>query len=396
MASKAEPIWTLSFFLLCSTQLLGYAHNSMLTPTLPLYVTHLGGSAFLVGLTLAAFSVTSVFLRPLIGYWADSWSYVGVMALGSLFLGLSILLWLVPLLELVMVGNAFRGIAWAGLNTGGYCLLANTAPDTRRGEAAGYYGGFQSFAAILLPSVALWLLDVPWGGFQSVILTSTALAVAGAILGSFLKSSTAQHQPPGPSHGAAPYNLLRAFTSLDQRILLASALLLCLILPLSAAHGFVVLYAREAGITRLGWYFVVSGSTQLLARPLLGSLSDRVGRAQSIMAGLLLEISGLLTFLMASSLPILVVGGCLYAAGMAVGTASTMALAMEWSDPRRRGVGMATFSTALPMGMGVGAIVAGIAVELVGYAGMFIVIAALVSSGFLLIFLNWSTLSPSR
>lgn len=99
MASQAEPILTRRFSFLCLAQFLGYSHNAMLTPTLPLYITHLGGSSFLVGLTLAAFSVTSVLLRPSIGHWADSWSDAGIMVLGVLLLGLSVLLWLIPAIE---------------------------------------------------------------------------------------------------------------------------------------------------------------------------------------------------------------------------------------------------------------------------------------------------------
>ena len=44
MASKTDPILTRSFSFLCLAQFLGYSHNGMLTPTLPLYVIHLGGS----------------------------------------------------------------------------------------------------------------------------------------------------------------------------------------------------------------------------------------------------------------------------------------------------------------------------------------------------------------
>jgi len=128
MASKTDPILTRSFSFLCLAQFPGYSHNGMLTPTLPLYVTHLGGSPFLVEVTLAAFSVTSVLFRPSIGHWADSWSDSGVMVLGVLLLGLSVSLWLIPALEITMGANAIRGIAWAGLNTGDYCLLANIAP----------------------------------------------------------------------------------------------------------------------------------------------------------------------------------------------------------------------------------------------------------------------------
>lgn len=56
---------------------------------------------------------------------------------------------------------------------------------------------------------------------------------------------------------------------------------------------------------------------------------------------------------------------------------------------------MATFSVAFPMGVGVGAVVAGALVEMVGYGGMFLGLAALVAVGLFLAFFNWSTLAPT-
>ena len=87
---KSESIWTRTFLLLCSAQFLGYAQHAVLTPVLPLYVTHLGGSAFIVGLVLATFAATSVVVRPLVGHWADRWNEAGVMVSGLVFQGVSI------------------------------------------------------------------------------------------------------------------------------------------------------------------------------------------------------------------------------------------------------------------------------------------------------------------
>ena len=134
---KSASIWTRAFALLCLAQFLGYAQHFMLAPVLPLYVTDLGGSPFVVGLVLASFAVTSVVIRPLVGHWADRWSETGVLISGLLFQGASVFLCLIPMIEAVMLANALRGLGWAGLNTGGYSLLALTAPESRRGEASG-------------------------------------------------------------------------------------------------------------------------------------------------------------------------------------------------------------------------------------------------------------------
>ena len=160
IVKKSESIWTRTFLLLCSAQFLGYAQHAVLTPVLPLYVTHLGGSAFIVGLVLAAFAATSVVVRPLVGHWADRWNEAGVMVSGLLFQGISIFFCFIPFVSATMLANGLRGIGWAGLNTGGYSLLALTAPESRRGEASGLYSGVQSASAILFPALALWLLQV--------------------------------------------------------------------------------------------------------------------------------------------------------------------------------------------------------------------------------------------
>ena len=73
--------------LLCIVQFLGYAQHFVLQPTLPIYVTHLGATPFVVGLVMASFAATSMILRPLVGYWSDRWSESGVMISGLLIQG---------------------------------------------------------------------------------------------------------------------------------------------------------------------------------------------------------------------------------------------------------------------------------------------------------------------
>ncbi len=397
--NKPETIWTRTFVFLCLAEFLGYAHNALLTPTIPLYVTHLGGSPFVVGVMLAAFSVTSVFLRPFIGYWADHWSYIGVLALGTFVMGLSVLLYLIPLVEMLIVANALRGIGWAGLNTGGYSLLANNAPSTRRGEASGFYGGFQSLPHVIFPAVALWIINLPSGGFNPVIFSSAALAFFGAGFTLLLKHPAVQasantHPTLGVRQGP-----LRLSTFVDRNVLLASSLLLCLHLPFPTTTGFLVLYTHEIGIAGVGWYFIATGSTQVLSRPVLGLVSDRFGRARAVAAAFALEMIGLTLILVAPSLAIIISGGVFYAAGTAMGTASTMAMAMDRAQPERRGVTMATFSTALPASFGLGALVAGTIVAISNYAWMFVAAIAMVATGFLIALINWSTLdkaTPAR
>jgi len=389
--TKLDSIWTPTFALLCLAQFLGYAPHFMLTPTFPLYVTHLGGSPFVVGLVLASFAVTSVLLRPLIGYWADHWNEAGVLVSGLLFQGASILLCLIPVVEATMLANGLRGIAWAGLNTGGYSLLALTAPRARRGEASGYYSGVHSSATILFPAVALWLIDAPLGGFGAVFVVAAALAVIGAGAGLVLAryAPHAVHAPQPDSPGSWRVEI---FSFLERDVLLPSALLFCLNLSVPAATSFLVLYASEIGIGNLGWYFVVSGATSLLARPVLGRASDRIGRGRSLAAAFALQVVALSLLVTASGLTGLLISGVLYMLGAAIGGSTILALAVERANPQRRGRAMATFSVAFPLSAGVGALLTGGAVEIAGYFWMYLIVAGLLTSGLVLTLANWSSL----
>src|SRR3990172_7556163 len=81
---QPASIWTRTFVFLCAVEFLGYAQHFVLQPTFPIYITHLGGSPFIVGLVIASFGVASVLSRPILGYWADRWSVTGVLILGLL------------------------------------------------------------------------------------------------------------------------------------------------------------------------------------------------------------------------------------------------------------------------------------------------------------------------
>lgn len=391
--TKADSIWSQTFALLCLAQLLGYAHNALLTPTLPLYVTHLGGSPFVVGLVLAAFAVTSVFLRPLSGYWTDTWSAAGVMTSGCFIMGASLLLFFIPIPETLMLGNGLRGIGWAGLNTGGYVVLALTAPVMRRGEASGYYTGVQGTVSILFPAVALWLIDAPLGGLRVVMGLSGTLPFAagfiGLVLGRSVPSAASNHlESPGRVQ-------LNPFALVEREVLLAAAFLLGLNLTHPAVSEFLVLYARSIGIENVAWYFVISGSTSLLARPALGRISDRIGVGPSLVAGFALEILGLLLLPVASGLALVIVSGIFYMLGSAIGSTTTLALAMKRANPQRRGRAMATFSIAYPLGAGVGALLIGGAVEIAGYFWMYLMAAGLGVAGLLITLTNWSSLKDN-
>ncbi|MGZ8488426.1 MAG: MFS transporter [Candidatus Binatia bacterium] len=388
---QSHTLWTRTFLLLCTAQFFGSSQHALLQPTFPLYITSLGGTPFQVGLVIACFAVTSVVFRPIIGGWADQWSEPGVSFCGLTLLALAVLLCFIPLTEATMFANALRGIGWAAMSAAGYSMLALSAPPQRRGEASGYYSGVQASGTILLPAVALWLIDLPswapFGGFRGVFLVAFVLAATGAVAAAVLK----RHVPPrSQERRAAPSGpwWQEILSVLDREIILASVLSFVSHVTFPAVASFLVLYARELAIDNIGWFYVVSGATSILARPLLGKVSDRVGRGRALLACFILETIALVLLAFATNLLALIISGALYMLGLAMSSSTTLAIAMEQAKPERRGRAMATFSIALPLSNGIGALICGSLVQWFGFFAMYLVLAALGASGLFITIAN--------
>lgn len=389
--ADSDSIWTRTFALLCAAQFFGYGQQFLLQPAFPLYITHLGGSPFVVGVVLTSFAATSVIFRPFLGYWVDRWSETGVMVLGILLLGIGAGLCYIPLVGTTMFANGLRGIGWAGLNSGGYSVLAECAPFARRGEASGYYTAAQSCATICFPAVGLWILGLYPEGFWIVFLVAIAVAVAGAAVGLLLGRSLPHRSRTVPFAETVSW-WREFFNLLEREVRLPAALIFCLQFSLPGVTSFIVLYALEIGIDGIASFFIVGGVVSLLARPLLGRVSDIIGRGRSVAAAFVFQVIGLILLLGVSNLAGLLIAGVLYMLGTAIGSATILALAVERANPERRGRALASFSVAYPLSYGVGSFMTGSIVELGGYFWMYSFLAAFGVLALAVTLANWSSL----
>lgn len=386
-STESRSLWTRTFILLCCAQFFGSSQHALLQPTFPLYITSLGGSPFQVGIVLACFAVTSVVFRPLIGAWADRWSEPGVSICGLSLLSAAVLFCFIPLAAAIMFANALRGLGWAAMSAAGYSMLALSAPAARRGEASGYYSGVQASGTILLPAVALWLIEKPFAGFNVVFAVAVTLAAIGACMSALL----ARYMPKKMRHleatDSAPW-WREILNVLDREIILASVLSFFSHVTFPAVASFLVLYARDIGIDNIGWFYAASGATSIFARPLLGKVSDNIGRRRALLACFILQVLALLMLAYAANLTALMISGVLYMLGLAMSSSTTLAIAMEQAQPERRGRAMATFSVALPLSNGVGALVCGTLVQWFGFFWMYAIGAVIAAGGLVITIVN--------
>jgi MFS family permease len=394
--TSPSPLWTRPFVQVCIGGFLSYASQSPVTPIIALWVVHLGGSAATVGLVAAAFSAPSFILRPLVGRLCDTWSPRGVFAVGCFISGVGSLLILVPSLTFVFVSQVLNGIGWAGLNTGGYTMVAEMAPPDRRGAASSYLQLARSSLGFYLPYVALKLKGVA-GFWLPFLLTGIAgLLAVPTVIGIPERKRTRIAEPVrSPEASSAPReSLLDRFVDRDS--LLGTLLLFLAMVTGPATNTFIVLYAKQTlGLSEgsIAELLLVRGAFGIASQSLLAGFSDRLGRGPAVALGLVVTAGSMVMLSQATGALWLALGMVLSSTGGSLTPPALQAMAIDRSRPDRRGKAMATFSLSFQMGSFVGGIAGGFLIEALGFREFYLASALPVCLAVVLLVFNWKTVS---
>jgi MFS family permease len=118
----------------------------------------------------------------------------------------------------------------------------------------------------------------------------------------------------------------------------------------------------------------------MVAKPIAGRLSDRVGRIPVIVIGLLLCAAALPLIFRSESLTTFVLVTPLLGLGVGAVTPVTNALIADLASARRLGAAMGVFGTVWDVGEAAGPMIAGFLIGGLGYAATFDVLAAVTAA----------------
>jgi MFS family permease len=149
-----------------------------------------------------------------------------------------------------------------------------------------------------------------------------------------------------------------------------------------AVEYFLVGYLKDTVQLDAFQIGVVLGSqiiTVILAKPLAGRLSDRIGRRTPIVAGSVVSGLPLLLMPFSTQFTLLICLSIVYGLGFAVVTSSTPALASELAPRGHTGAAMGFLGMTMDIGQTIGPLVTGIIVATnLGYQGSFPALTAVV------------------
>jgi MFS family permease len=352
VGSSRPTLYTLPFWLLCTSNFLFSASFSMMIPELPGYLKHIGGQEYL-GWVIALFTLTAGLSRPFSGKIADTVGRVPLMAFGSVvcfFCGL-----LYPFLVTVagfLTLRLIHGFSTGTKPTGTSAYVADVVPPDRRGEAMGALGLFTATGMSLGPVIGSFLVN--HFTMNTMFYASSVFALLSIGILMRLPETLENRQP-------FRFSLLRLRK--DEWFDWGVRWPFFVQLLGSFASGAVITLApalsESVGVTNKGWFFAVYTLASLLVRLTLSKSSDRYGRVPVLIGANIILAVSLVLLSMTNSIALFYASAILYGMAWGMNSPTVQAWTVDLSDNETRGRAVATTYIALEAGIGIGALAAG-------------------------------------
>lgn len=371
-------IWTRSFVLLCGVGIFCFiSYNLVRMPVLALFAQSLGAGPESIGLVVSVSTLTGVFLKLPSGALSDLYGRRLLLRVGVVAFGLPPFIY--PFIHDVNALIALRfvhGLATAVFAPSALATVADLYRE-RRGAAMGTYTACTQAGALLGPVLGGWLVYA--AGFPVTFVTAGVFGGLGVMLFALLHLN-----PPPPrvsDKGLRPVldDMWKGFRIVAQntRVLVTSATDGAKMIANGALMAFLPIYAVSIGLNpgEAGLLFGVQGVTSFLSKPVMGRVSDQVGRKPLIMVGLMICALTFVLIPQVQSFPILLMLAAGFGFGEAVVTSSTSAFVADVSALKTLGAAMGMQGTISDIGHASGPLLAGVLIANVHYPWAFAVIA---------------------
>jgi MFS family permease len=348
------------------------------SPVLPAFAADLGALPEMIGVVVAASTITGVLFKLPAGALSDVLGKKRMMTLGALFFAVPPFLY--PFVADPWSLTALRfvhGFATAIFSPVASAYVASLA-ETGRGARLGWFSSGNDIGATAGPLLGGFVLYFT-ASFQVTYLTVGVLGVitlAAVLMLPDIERAERQSRPSGSR--AAEFRQGLAEVLRTPPILIAASIEAVMYLGYGAFLGFLPIYAKTAGLNDAEIAVVLASqlAVAMLAKPVTGRLSDRVGRKPVIIAGLLACALALPFIFRSADLAMFLLTAPLLGLGVGAVTPVTNALIVGLASSRRLGAAMGVFGTIWDIGEAAGPIIAGFLIGGVGYAATFDLLAA--------------------
>lgn len=375
----------LNWALLFAAAFLFYVNLFVSITVLPQYAMAIGSTPFQSGLQNTLFFVTAVILRFYSGPYADRRGRKPPLLLGAfVFATTPLLLLASSTVWMLILARVYQAIGLATFLQSGSSLVADMAPEGKRGSYLGAYRLLVVLSVLFGPPAALSLVER--SSFQVCFIGCSLIGFAALLMLCMVKTPPL---PPGEtltSAGSVSIVLRnRRVWPLLSGIALASV-------SYSALLTYVILYISGASrIANPGVYFLYFGLAGIAANVCAGYLSDRFGRAAVAWPALILLGLGNLALAFVHTAPTLVIISSVLAG---IGVYGSMLVLIAWLidvvDGKQRATALSLQENTIDLSFAVGTLFFGLAGSHFGFQTAFTAAGFLVITPAILLLLNKS------
>jgi len=348
-------------------------------PVLALFAQSLGAGPESIGLVVSISTLTGVLLKLPSGALSDIYGRRMLLRIGVIAFGIPPFFYpFISDLNVLTLLRLFHGLATAIFAPSALATVAELYRE-RRGAALGTYTACTQSGALLGPFIGGYLAFAY--GYSSAFLTAGLFGCAAIVLFYSLHLS-----PPPPrlhDKGLASVwsEMWRGFSIVarNRKVLVTSSTDAAKMIANGALMAFLPLYGISVGLNagEVGLLFTIQSLTSFVSKPIMGRVSDRMGRQPLIMLGLLICAVTFVSIPHVSELALLLVLSAGFGFGEAVVSSSSSAFVADSSEFKTLGAGMGMQGTIGDIGHASGPLLAGVLIANMSYAGAFGIIAGL-------------------
>lgn len=372
------------FKLLCTVGLLAiFSSTISKNPSLPLLVSHLGGSQTGVGLVAGISALTGVLFSFPAGLLSDRIGRGRMLLLsGAVFATAPFLYLLASDVWQIGVIRFYHGLATAVFGPVAMACVADLFQGSR-GEKMGWFSTATLVGRFSAPAVGGAVLGIcATGDALGYTALYTVCGVAGlAAFGAMFLLPAAdrtQTAPPGPGNSLHPpaRALGRGIKDLlaNRAVMTTCAVEAAILFAYGIFETFLPLRGVTAGLTALEIGICISSQiiTIAVSKPVLGRFSDRHGRPPQIIAGTFLAGAAMAILAVSFSFLPLICASVFFGLAIAVVTSASAAYIADLCKTGCHGSAMGLLGSIMDIGHTTGPVIGGFIAVAFGLTGSFI------------------------
>ena len=365
-----------SFLLICTVGIFSFiSYNMVRMPALSLFAESLGASPARIGLIVSVSTLTGVLLKLPSGALSDIYGRRLLLRIGVVAFGLPPFLYpFITDLDALTVLRFVHGLATAIFAPSALATVAELYRE-RRGAALGTYTACTQSGSLLGPFLGGYLIHT--AGFSTAFVTAGVFGCIGMALFYSLHLDVAVPQRQDKGMAAVMSEMWKGFAAVAKNkiVLITSVTDGAKMIANGALMAFLPLYGVSAGLNP--GEVTVQAVTSFFSKPIMGRVSDQVGRQPLIVIGLLICAGTFVCIPQVSMFAILVALSAGFGFGEAVVSSSSSALVADSSEFKRLGAGMGMQGTIMDVGHASGPLLAGLLIANLSYGQAFAIIAGI-------------------